>query len=321
MTGAGTPTTLSDLTREDPTNWGRWGDGDEVGSLNHLTPANVIAAAGEVRSGRVFTLGIPLGLQGGDPVWPGRDPARHEMVLDAGSYERGEAEPLQGGYRFSDDVITMSLHGTTHCDALGHAWAGDQLYNGFPASSTTGGLRHVSVEPIARRGIAGRGVLLDVARHLGKNALDPGEAIGWEVLQACADAQGTELRPGDALLIRTGWIPRFYRAGAESFYSDFREPGLAYTPELARWFAERSIVSLVTDTFGNEVSAAEETGFYGPIHIALLHRLGIVFTELAWLDDLAADCVDDGRWSFMYVCAPIRIVGATGAPVNPIALK
>jgi kynurenine formamidase len=315
------PATLAELTGAGPTNWGRWGAEDEVGALNHVTSADVLAAAAEVRAGRTFTLGLPLGRAEGDPVWPGRDPARHEMVLDEGVYARGEAEPLGGGYRFTDDVISTALHGTTHCDALGHAWCGDELYNGFPASSTIGGLRRVSVEPLARRGIVGRGVLLDVARHLGTDALPPGQPVDHRVLESCAEAQGTELRAGDVLLLRTGWIPRFYREGAASFYADFREPGLTYSPKLAEWFAERRIVSLVTDTFGNEVGAHDETGLYGPIHIALLQRLGIVFTELAWLEDLAADCVEDGRWSFLYICAPIRIVGASGAPANPVVIK
>jgi kynurenine formamidase len=315
------PPAVEAATAGGPTNWGRWGADDEVGALNHQTPAAVLAAAAEVRDGTTFSLALPLGAEGGDPVWPGRAPAQHAMTLDDGVYARGEAEPLAGGYRFADDTLTTALHGTTHCDALGHAWCGDELYNGFPAASTAGGLQRASVEPIARRGIVGRGVLLDLARHLGTASLAPGQAIGAETLEACAAAQGTELRSGDALLLRTGWIPRFYREGAEAFYRDFREPGLRYSRELAEWFASREIASLVSDTFGNEVAEAERTGLYGPVHIGLMHRLGIVLTELAWLEQLAEACQSDGRFSFLYVCAPLRIVGATGAPANPIAIR
>jgi kynurenine formamidase len=312
---------LEQATRDAPSTWGRWGADDEVGALNHQSPATLLAALPEIRAGRSYTLAIPLNRAAGDPVWPGREPARHEMLLDDAVYAAGGAEPLAGGYRFSDDTLTTALHGTTHCDALGHAWCGDRLYNGHPASSTAGGLRRASVAPIARRGIVGRGVLLDLARHLGVPALEPGQAIDHGVLEACAAAQGTEIRTGDVLLLRTGWIPRFYREGAEAFYADFREPGLTYSRELAEWFAAREISSLVTDTFGNEVSAAAETGLYGPVHIALLQRLGIVFTELAWLEELAVDCAEDARWSLFYACAPVHVVGATGAPANPIAIR
>jgi kynurenine formamidase len=253
-------------------------------------------------------------------VWPGREPAVHTIEQDGASYAAGAAQELAGGFRSAVDAISTGLHGTTHCDALGHAWIGDQAWNGVDATAA-GPLARASIEPIARRGVVGRGVLLDVARHLGTDALAPGEALGADVLDACAAAQGTALRPGDALILRTGWIARYYRDGAESFYRDFREPGLTHSRELAEWFDEHRVASLVTDTFGNEVGAERETGLYGPVHIALLMRLGIVFTELAWLEDLAADCARDGRYAFLYVCAPLRVVGGTAGPANPIVVK
>jgi kynurenine formamidase len=319
------PISLGELLDGCPKNWGRWGDDDEVGALNFLTPASVVAAAVLIRRGAVFTLQLPMADPRGDPVWPGggRRPAQRINVRDKGHVIAGVARRAPGGIEGCDDVISCSLQGSTQYDALGHAWYGDQLYNGFDAMSTIGGMRKASVLPIAERGVVGRAVLLDVARWRGKDSLERGETFDHEDLDACAAAQGVELRARDILMIRTGWIELFER-DPDAFYGGGRgwlEPGLQFSRGLVDWFHEREIPNLVTDTMANEVTEDPVHHVTLPLHVALMSNLGITFTEIASLRALGDDCAADGVYEMFYAAAPLKVVHAAGSPVNPIAIK
>jgi kynurenine formamidase len=101
----------------------------------------------------------------------------------------------------------------------------------------------------------------------------------------------------------------------------FAEPGLAYSEELVNWFHEREIPALSTDTLGNELTLQPAGGDNSLLHAALMRNLGVVFTEMLWLEDLAADCEQDRQYEFLYVSAPLKVVGASGAPTNPVAIK
>jgi kynurenine formamidase len=314
-------TNLEELLADLPKNWGRWGGEDEIGCLNYLTPQEVLRGIKHVKSGKVFTLGVPIGSPGGDPVWPGRSAATRLMTQDRSHYTAGKLQPLKGGLEYADDYITAFLQGSSQYDALGHTWYGDEIYNGFPAETTTGGMAKCGVDKLAKRGIVGRGVLIDMARHRGKDSLEPAETFGVDDLEAAAEAQGVTIEPHDNLLIRTGWLKVFYDKGPEVFYKKFVEPGLTFSPELVRWFHEKEIVSLSTDTIANEVTAEPETGIFLPLHAALMRNLGVLFSEILWFEELAEDCASDGEWAFLYAAAPINVVGGTGAPVNPVVVK
>jgi kynurenine formamidase len=314
-------TNLEELLADLPKNWGRWGGEDEIGCLNYLTPQEVLRGIKHVKSGKVFTLGVPIGSPGGDPVWPGRSAATRLMTQDRSHYTAGKLQPLKGGLEYADDYITAFLQGSSQYDALGHTWYGDEIYNGFPAETTTGGMAKCGVDKLAKRGIVGRGVLIDMARHRGKDSLEPAETFGVDDLEAAAEAQGVTIEPHDNLMIRTGWLKVFYDKGPEVFYKKFVEPGLTFSPELVRWFHEKEIVSLSTDTIANEVTAEPETGIFLPLHAALMRNLGVLFSEILWFEELAEDCVSDGEWAFLYAAAPINVVGGTGAPVNPVVVK
>ncbi len=319
---ASTPKTIAELMGDSaPTNWGKWGPDDEVGSLNYLTPDRIIAGAAEVRSGEVFTLQVPIGDDRGDPVWINRAPSTRIPVVDDGTFERGELEEPADGHRYTDDKIDMFLQGTTQYDALGHYWYGGKIYNGYDASTTVDRMEKASVFPIADRGIVGRGVLIDMARHRGKKSLERGETFTHEDLLEAAAAQGTEIRPRDVLVIRTGWIATFYEQSPQEFFADWCEPGLTYSPELVDWFQRTEIPSLVTDQLGNETTYYPGTPVEMPLHVALMRNLGVTFCEMCWLDDLADACARDNRWTFLYAAAPIKVHGASGAPVNPIAIR
>lgn len=302
-------------------NWGRWGDDDEVGALNFLGRHEVVDSAELVRKGSVFTLQIPVGHPHGDPLFPGRVEAQRYNVRDKGHYLAGKVSPYPGGLEYADDFIAMFLQGSTHYDALGHAWIGDELWNGFDAQSTAGAMSRASVAPIAERGIVGRGVVLDIARYRNKESLERGETFTHDDLVACAETQGVELRPRDILLVHTGWLAKFYDSDPSGFFQQYVEPGLTYSAELVDWFYSMEIPNLVTDTLANEVTVDPRTGVVLPLHAALMRNLGVAFTEAAWLRDLAEDCFNDHCYECMYVAAPLKVCGATGSPVNPVVIK
>ena len=312
---------LDRLLKDSPKNWGKWGPDDEVGSLNYLTPEVILKAAGSIKQGKVFTLQVKMANPEGDPVWPGRSGAVRTTVIDEGHYIAGKGVNFAGGAHYADDYMTCFLQGSTQYDALGHVWYDGQIWNGYDAKTTIGGLAKASVLPLAEKGIVGRGILLDMARFRGKDVLDVAETFTHEDLMACAKAQGTEILPRDIIVIRTGWIGKFYKVTREEFYGNFVEPGLTHSDALVRWFHEMEIPNLVTDTIANEVTVDPVSGVVLPLHNALMRNLGVTLTEICWLDDLAADCVADGQWTFLYVAAPLKVVGGTGAPVNPIAIK
>lgn len=311
---------VGDLLKNSPTNWGKWGGDDEVGSLNYLTAEEVLRGVKHIRSGTVFTLQRLIGDPKGDPVWPGRTPAVRTQILDESNWDSDGAPAFPGGLHYADDKINAFLQGSTQYDALGHVWFGGTLYNGYDARTTVGGLDKASVEPIAQRGVVGRGILLDMARVRGKDNLDKGETYTHEDLQACAREQGTPIEPRDIIIIRTNFLKLFFEQG-DAFYEGFIEPGLVYSPELVRWFQEMEIPNLVTDTIANEVTTDPNNGVALPLHNALMRNLGIVFTEICDLEKLAAHCAGDGQYAFLYTAAPLKVAKASGAPVNPIVIK
>ena len=312
--------TMDEVLKDAPKNWGKWGEDDEVGALNYLTTDEVFRGVRHIRSGTVFTLQRLIGDPKGDPVWPGRTPAEKTMILDESSWDGDGAPQFPGGLHYADDMISAFLQGSTQYDALGHVWYGGQLWNGYDARTTVGGLDKASVAPIAERGIVGRGILLDIARFRGKENLDKAETFTHEDLAACAEAQGVTIEKRDILVIRTNFLKLFFDQG-EKFYEGFCEPGLVYSPGLVRWFQDMEIPNLVTDTIANEVTTDPNTGIALPLHCALMRNLGVAFTEICDLSKLAADCAADGQWDFLYVAAPLKVVNGTGAPVNPVVIK
>jgi kynurenine formamidase len=312
---------IHDVLAGSPSNWGKWGEDDEVGALNYLGVDQVLCGIGLVRQGKVFTLQAQMGHPHGDLMAPTRRPGQRFMYLDQGSWAGDKAPNIPGGPRYADDYIMTFLQASTQYDALGHFWYDDRIYNGYDAATTIGGLSKASVLPIAERGVVGRGVLIDMARYRGKQYLDRDEGFSHEDLLAAAESQGATIEHRDILLVRTGWFEFFYTVPTSEFYGDFREPGLVYSPELIRWFQEMEIPNLVTDTVGNELSSDPATGAEGLLHCALMRNLGVAFTEICDLGKLATDCADDGQWEFLYVAAPLKVVNGTGSPVNPVVVK
>jgi len=315
-----TAKTLHELLANAPKRWGRWGPNDEIGALNFLDAAQVRRGLASALQGRTFTLGVPIGTDRGDPVFPGRWPARHYMVADKAGFENGHWHPLPGGLEFADDYVSGFAQAGTHCDGLGHMWFDDTIWNGFSAQTTNGGMTKAGVMPLGERGIVGHGVLLDMARHRGKPALDRAETFNHTDLLDCARAQGVEITPRSILLIRTGWVGALFD-GRQSVGENYWEPGLTYSRELIDWFDRMEIPNLVTDSLANETTYHAETGMQLVLHAALMRNLGVVFTEMAWLDALADDCAQDGIYQGFYCAAPTKVTKGTGGSANPVFIK
>lgn len=315
---------MDQLQADAPNNWGKWGDGDEVGALNYLDADQVIRGSKAVKTGDTFTLQIPM-THGKGPVFPGRVPTMHYMAQDGAMYTSGKSEALAGGVKFSDDVAFMYLQGTTHVDALAHAWYGEQVYGGKSENTTVHGHTQADVAALGERGIVGRGVLLDVGRHKGGegNRLAPNACITLDDLKATAKAQKVKIEKRDILVIRTGSIPRFYEEEPDAAWDAMTEPGLCYSKALLEWIDDMEIPAIAADNLAVEKVIQQIDGetVIIPLHGALMRDMGVVLTEIHWLEGLADDSADDGQYSFLFVAAPLKMEQGTGSPVNPVVVK
>jgi len=303
----------------EPHNWGRWGADDQRGSLNLLTPEVVKAATGCVRQGRVISLSLPIkgstssSVAESVPHLKGRPLPQHFMSVDGADYEAGVKQPA-GGRGIADDALIVSPHGTTtHMDALCHMWTGKEIYNGHPASRIRSyGATRCGMETVP--GITTRGILFDAAGFMGKPVLDPTDRIGAAELDAMSKAAGVTVGQGDAIVLRTGW-PTVFAESPERYWNG--EPGLS--ADGARWLAERDISLVASDNSaisGLNTDGLADEGLDDDIHMIFLWRHGIYLMEMLWLEELAAA----GQSTFLFMVAPLRIVGGTGSPVNPLAV-
>jgi kynurenine formamidase len=313
-------TTTFDAYRSQAKDWGRWGPDDEIGRANLLHAERVLSASRLIQTGERFCLAIPIGSPGGDPSLPGRNPGTHTMTQAATDYRAGGTKPLAGGMQYADDRFELACHGTTHMDALGHAFADDTIWNGRPASSDVNGLHAADVAALARKGVVGRAVLVDLARKRGVEYLPMNTAITVQEIEDTLEHQNVSLESSDTLILRTGIFNLFYKDGPEPFYRDFAEPGLLYEQRTIDFFREHDLAGLGSDTMCNEQAHNEAHDAYFPLHVMLQRNLGVIFHEALWLDDWAAYCAQVNRYAAFYVATPLRIVGASGAPMNPVAI-
>ncbi|MBZ0298824.1 MAG: cyclase family protein [Anaerolineae bacterium] len=280
-------------------NWGRWGTDDQRGSLNLLTADKVRQAAALVKTGKVYSLSMPLETNG--PQWP----MRHKTWKV--TTHRSVGTPAPGS---ADDVVIMHSHSGTHMDALCHYWYGDHIYNGFaaPEAITSQGITRNAIDNVPA--LVGRGVLLDVAGWKGVANLQLGEAVTADDLDQCAAAQGTAIQPGDIVLVRTGWMRIFTEDRAQY---DHGEPGI--DTSTLPWLKAHDIVGIGADNQAVEVLQTIPPAKL-PVHECAIRDLGIYLLENFNLDALAADQVHE----FLLVIAPLRLTGGAGSPINPIAI-
>ncbi len=288
--------------------WGRWGEGDERGSLHHSTAATVVAGAALVRDGRTFGLGRPLDTR---TSAHNPKPADHHMTMLADDDGSG---PL----RFMMDYVGQDYHHASHShiDALCHVSYGGSLYNGFKTASTVSadGAAALSVETL-KEGLVGRGVLLDVPGVRERSWLEPGESVFRDDLEAAEQAQGVRVGAGDILLVRTGYAQRLAELGDTN--GNGSVAGLH--PTAMTFVADRRVTALGSD--GNSDTAPSTTqGVAFPIHVLAINAMGVHLLDYLTLEDMREACASAGRWDFLFVAAPMKIGGGTGSPVNPIAI-
>ncbi|MBV9662230.1 MAG: cyclase family protein [Acidimicrobiales bacterium] len=313
-------------------NWGRWGDQDQLGTLNLIDEAKIAESASMVRQGRVISLGAAFDAQGPQGrMAPFRTNPIHLMTIDGGDgptyaeqvrgWGNACAEMIGsvfdiGPMRFNDDYIMMPLQAATQWDALSHVYYDDLLYNGFPASSVTSqGATRCSIDQVSR-GVVSRGVLLDVARHRGAATADPDDPITPSELDAVADAHGIEIRGGDVVVVRTGWYGAFNRSPRNY---EAHSAGLHWS--CAEWLHTHDVAAVAADNPAVEHGGMHVDTVFLPMHCLCLRDMGLMFGEIWDLEALGEDCASDGVYEFQLVAPPLRVTGAVGTPLNPLALK
>lgn len=305
-------------------NWGRWGDDDQRGTLNHVTANDVVAASGLIRKGRPISLAVPYDERGPQSGFLGRFNPIHLMTRDGadalvGSSVRDFYGGIDRHFRGTDDIVIMPLQCGTQWDSLAHVVHEGKIYNGYPADlvSSKGALRNDVTN--AAGAMVGRGVLLDVPRALGVKWLEPGNAIGAAELDHACERWGVEVGRADYVFVRTGAMARVRTEGTWGDYAGGPAPGLGL--DAVSWVAQRSVAAVATDTWAMEVLPNETPDVLLPLHIIFIVHMGLWIGEIFDLEVLADDCAEDGVYDFFFCGPPLPFTNAVGSPLNPMAVK
>lgn len=345
-------------TRRPPgSTWGDWGDDDELGRINLLTPQKVLEGVREVQAGITFSLSLPLDFPGGTALNQRRHPPVLAPTEDMGGtpatfYNVHMSEmPDWGDPRYvdvwADDVVTLSLQYSTQWDSLAHVGAefdadGDGTeeavyYNGYRAGVDLVGpspdargdgsghrcfAHHLGLEHMAFHGVQGRGVLIDLEHHLGRDW----RGVGLETLREIMAADNVVVEPGDMLLLHTGF--------ATEVLAWDREPDLvkiqmsctfldARDQTLLEWICDSQISALVADNYAVEGLTGRDRDpsrhSFLPIHHLCLFKLGVPLGEMWYLHELARWLREHRRNRFLLTAPPLRMPGVVGSPLTPVA--
>lgn len=345
-------------TRRPPgSTWGDWGDDDELGRINLLTPEKILQGVREVEAGISFCLSLPLDYPGGTALNQRRQPPvlapTEDMQGNPGTFYNVHMSEMDdwGDPRYvdvwADDVVTLSLQYSTQWDSLAHVGAefdadGDGIeeavyYNGYragsdlvgpqPDAAADGGrhqcfAHHLGLEHMAYHGVQGRGVLVDLAHHLGPNW----RGVDLETLQEVMAADDVVVEPGDVLLLHTGFATKVLEWNRDPdpvqihtmcAYLDARDEALL------QWIADSRIAALVADNYAVEGLVGRDRDpsrhSFLPIHHLCLFKLGVPLGEMWYLHELAAWLRAHDRSRFLLTAPPLRLPGAVGSPVTPVA--
>jgi len=304
-------------------NWGRWGPKDEIGTLNHTTADDIVAAARLVRKGKVISLALNFdnhGPQGAKSKYPalGRINPLHTMLRTGTDAYSGVLD--HRGIRAADDMVVMPLQCGTQWDGLGHIFYENYMWNGYDCREvTSAGAQKCGIEKTKNK-MVGRGVFLDVPRALGMEILPDGHAITIEQLDLTAKKQKVEVKKGDFVVVRTGQMEAKLTAGSWDGYPGGDAPGFSF--ETLEWIQRTQLAALASDTWGCEVRPNEsEAGINQPWHWITIPMMGMTMGEIFYVKDLAEDCAADKVYEFLFVAPAIPITGAVGSPTNPLAIK
>ena len=285
-------------------NAGRWGAADELGTLNLVTPAKRSSAAQSVRDGITVSLA-------------------HDMIAGANSNAiqplqlRFMINPADSVVTWAVDEITLMAHGWaySHIDGLAHSVYRGRMYNQVSRDElTSAGANRLGIHAM-RDGIVTRGVLVDLPRLKGREYLEPGAIITSSDIEAWERQSGVKIEAGDVLLLRTGRTARVAAVG------EFRvvEGAAGPHPEIAMWLKQRGVAALGSDV-SNEAYPSVVEGVSEPLHHLALAGMGMPLFDNLNLDSLAIEAASRGRVTFLFIATPLRVLGGTGSPINPIAV-
>ena len=279
-------------------NWGRWGDDDQLGALNLITPDKRRQAASLVRTG----VSVSLSHNPMTEEAPDNSPVPFEHVMGEG---------------LRTDTFRFRYHGygVSHIDALCHYSHHDMMYNGIPTTaSTEEGCGKLGIEHL-KDGVVTRGVLIDIARLKGVPYMDPSVPIYVEDIEAWEEKSGVRVSAGDVLLLRVGrwarreavgpWFPRDAIAG--------------FHASVGPWLKERDVAVVGSDA-STDVQPSGVEGMRLPLHSFLIAGLGVTILDNMDLEALADTAARENRWEFMVTIGPIPVTGGTGSPVNALAI-
>ncbi len=339
--------------RPEGSTWGDFGPDDELGRLNLVTPAKVLQGIAEVRTGRTFCLSLPLDYPGGQILNPRRGPPVLKPTLRDGkpnmNYPLRCDDPTLLDI-VSDDQVLLTLQYSTQWDSLAHVGQmfdvdgdgqlEDVYYNGFRAgrdivgpvlydaaggqtpSGQEQGARHLGLEPMARHGIQGRAVMIDLEAHFGRS----GHIVGYDDLMGVLAKDKVVVEPGDLVCLRTGFADALLKMNKQP------DPKLLHSTtsaldgrdsRLLEWVTETGLVALLADNYAVEAAparpCAEPFCASLPLHAHCLFKLGVYLGEMWYLTELADWLRANGRSRFLLTAPPLRLPGAVGSPATPVA--
>ena len=292
-----------DRWMESISNWGRWGEDDELGTLNLVTPAKTKAAVALVQEGVTVSMALDLNTV--------------QDALNQNPFRHSVATGKFSGHDVAGDDYGVQYHGFahSHIDGLPHFAHKGKLYNGFgfdtikPTGATKLGIHNL------KNGIVSRAVLVDMAWFKEVDFLEPGTAITVADLEAWEQKTGVTVGSGDVLLVRTGRWERVRQKGQWNFL----EAAAGMHASVAQWLKERDVALIGCDGVSDVMPSGVE-GLANPLHELVLVGLGMRILDNLNLDDVAQAAKTRNRWEFLFVGAPLRVVGGTGSPLNPLAV-
>lgn len=334
------------VNRPEGSTWGDWGEGDQRGRMNLVTPERRLRAAQCVQEGLAFCLSMPLDLPGGNVVNPKRYPPKFGPVFhppeNGRLYYNHVWDEVQPGCMdvTSDESVTLYCQYSTQWDSFAHVGSlfdadGDGTpeavyYNGYRAGADVrgpddeGGMgaRALGVENMAVSGMQGRGVLVDFHRHFG----DERVAVDYDMLMDVFEKDGITVEEGDFFLFHTGWDDMILAMDGKPDGEKLHASGAVldgFDQRILDWITSSGVVALISDNM-----AIEDAHGYGetqggcsrlPIHRHCLFRLGVHLGEIWYLSELARALHERGRCHFLLTAPPLRLPGAVGSPTTPVA--
>lgn len=327
------------IRRPPGSNWGDFGPEDQRGRLNLLTPARILAAVAEVREGITFCLSLPLDYPGGDYHALKRLSPDIRAVHRGGRYAYNLRPRADQTDVWCDDRVTLYTQASTQWDALAHVGSafdadGDgvdeiRFYNGFGAGSDVPepdpdgrtAARALGIERMAEACVQGRGVLIDLQARYGRNAAK----VGYDALMRILDEDEVEVEEGDMVCLHTGLADALLGLGRQPDEETLERSHAALDgrdERLLRWIDETGLSVLVADNFAVEAVPSRDddvSRVSEPLHELCIFKLGIHLGELWHLTPLATWLKSRSRSRFLLTAPPLRLQGAVGSPVTPIA--